>query len=160
MRIGQVPRHEHQIGAHFLQQRTHQGHVFGSDWALAHLAGSVERQVEEPCGAVRQAHRFDRRDRLRLADHSLQVLDHGQVDCPRRLALEARLHRVPHAPHRRAVDAQRIGRPIDEVEVALHVVVEHGDIAAGHVGHHDRVLVLPQFAQDAAHRDHVVVRMR
>ena len=41
--------------------------------------------------------------------------------------------------------------------MAAHVVVEHGHVAAGHVGDGDLVLVLHQFVQDATHRDHVVV---
>ena len=64
-------------------------------------------------------------------------------------AAVARLRPVPAAPSR-----------AEEVEIAPHVVVEHGDVAARHVGDDDLVLVLDELAQDAAHRDHVVVRVR
>ena len=47
-----------------------------------------------------------------------------------------------------------------QVGHAAGVVIEHGDVAAGHVGHVDFVLVLDQPDQRAPHADHVVVRMR
>ncbi len=43
---------------------------------------------------------------------------------------------------------------------SLGVVVEHGDVAAGHVGHVHLVPVFDQPDERAAHADHVVVRVR
>ena len=43
--------------------------------------------------------------------------------------------------------------------MAADVVVEHRDVAAGHVGDGDLVPVLDQLVEDPAHRDHVVVGM-
>src|SRR5439155_1608013 len=68
--------------------------------------------------------------------------------------------RFAHAPGGRAVEPQRLRRPLHEVEVAHHVVIENRDVPARHVGDDGRVLVLPQLAHDPAHRDDVVVGMR
>ena len=48
----------------------------------------------------------------------------------------------------------------DRLDVAADVVVEHRDVAARHVRDEYLVLVLDQLAEDAAHRDDVVVRVR
>ena len=67
--------------------------------------------------------------------------------------------RAPSASTASALDdAARRAEPPQEVHVAAHVVVEHRDVAAGHVGDGDLVPVLDQLAEDPAHRDHVVVR--
>ena len=47
VRIGEVAGDEDQVGADLLEQRAHDGHVGGADRVLPHLAGLVERQVEE-----------------------------------------------------------------------------------------------------------------
>ena len=87
-------------------------------------------------------------------------MDQREVHVAGRLALEARFDCFAHAPGGRAVEPQRLRRPLHEVEVAHHVVIENRDVPARHVGDDGRVLVLPQLAHDPAHRDDVVVGMR
>ncbi len=49
------------------------------------------------------------------------------------------------------------GRAAQEVEIAADLVVEDGDVPRRLIGDQDVILVLVQFRQDAAGRDHVVV---
>ena len=48
----------------------------------------------------------------------------------------------------------------DEIGETPGVVIEHGDVAAGHVGDVHLVALLDQADERAAHADHVVVRVR
>ena len=78
---------------------------------------------------------------------------------PGRFAASEASTRRPSASTAGRLDVLLGREPPEEVEVAADVVVEHRHVAAGHVGDGDLVLVLDQLAQDAAHRDHVVVGM-
>lgn len=40
------------------------------------------------------------------------------------------------------------------------VVIKHGDITAGHIGHMHAVAIFHQTNQGAAHTDHIIVRVR
>ena len=47
-----------------------------------------------------------------------------------------------------------------KIHVSAHVVIEHRNVAARHVRHADVIVVLYKFAQNATHRNHIVVGMR
>ena len=133
-----------------------------ADRILAHLAGLIERQIEEARRAARQANGLDAAHRLGFANDALDVLD--LRECRLRPGASGRATRCAFVGELRRpgrASMQSFGRePLEEVDVAAHVVIEHGDVAARHVRDDDVVVVLRQLAENAAHRDHVVVRMR
>ena len=59
-----------------------------------------------------------------------------------------------------AADAAILVDAAQKIDVLPHLVIEHRDVAGGHVGDDDVVVVLVELAEDAAHRDDVVVGMR
>ena len=60
---------------------------------------------------------------------------------------------------RRGPEVDHARRAPQEVQIASDLVVEDGDVARGLVGDRHPVAVLDQFPEQAAHRDHVVVRV-
>ena len=159
VRIREVSRHEHEIGPGLHEEVAHDGHVPLADRTLPHLAGLVKRQVQEPRRITGQPDGLKRRDRFGLANGPLEVLDERGVYLSRRLPRQARLHVPVHRGGPRFIQAQAPRAALDEIEVTPHVVIEHGNVAARHVGDRDGVPVLGELPQDPAHRDHVVVRM-
>ncbi len=138
VRIGEVAGDEQQVGLFRGDQIAHDRHVVRPDRRLPHRAGPIERQVEEPGVVAAQAERLDAADRLGLADDPLQLLHVGAVHLTGRLGGEKR-----PGPGRRArsTDSVRLERarrrqPLQHIDVAEHVMIEHGDVAAGHVRHH------------------------
>ncbi len=160
VRIGEIARDEDEIGLRLFDQTLHDRDVLVTQRPLAHLAGPVERQVEEPRGTRRDPHGRQRRNRLRFANELLEILDDRDVDVAGRLLLHPCTDRAAGALERGRVQSERCGGALDEVEMAGHVVIEHRDVPARHVRDDDLVFVFPQLAQNAAHRDDVVVGMR
>ena len=130
-----------------------------ADRVLPHLARLVERQVEEPRRALLEPQRpmpatasASRMIRLMSCTSSMST-------SPGRLPPGIARPGSSSSVDRALRDAALAGHAGQEVEVAPDVVVEDRDVAAGHVRDGDRVPVLDQLAEDAAHRDHVVVGM-
>ena len=159
VRIGEIARDEDEIGLRLFDQTLHDRDVVVTQRPLAHLAGPVKRQVEEPRGTRRDPHCRQRRNRFRFANELLEILDDRNVDVAGRLLLHAGTHGAAGSLERGRVQPERCGGALDEVEMAGHVVIEYRDVPARHVRHDDLVFVFPQLAQNAAHRDDVVIRM-
>jgi hypothetical protein len=84
----------------------------------------------------------------------------GDIHLARLLGVEERVHGARQRAHRAtAADAFAI-QAFEEVHVTAHVMIEHGDVAAGHVRHRHLVFILHKLAEDATHRNHVVVGVR
>ena len=160
MRIAQVTGDEDYLGMKLLEQFTDDPDVVGPDRILAHLAGLVERQVQEPCVVGRESHDFNAADRFRLADDALDVLHFSAVHVTGLLARQERGDALCVFLRVTALDMLVALESRDEVRVASHVVIEDRDVAARHVRHQHRILVFDQLPQHAAHRDHVVIGMR
>ena len=100
---------------------------------------------------VVQAERAHRRARLAAADGRLEVEQLARLRLARDLGVHQGLDRVVavgHAQHRRGV------------EVLQHHVVVDGHVAGSLVGHVHIVPLRDQADEGAAHRDHVVIRVR
>ena len=158
VRIGEIAGDEDEVGLKLLEQLADDLDVGRTDRILAHLSGLVERQVEEAGRAARQADRLDAAHRFGFADDALDVLYFRNVDFAgglRSRRCEPRGERVDlvgvTVPRRRA---------LEEIDIATDVMVEDRDVAARHVRHDDVVVVLDELAENAAHRDDVVVGVR
>ena len=159
MRVGEVAGHEDELGPDLLQQRAHHRHVRRTDRILPHLAGLVERKVEKPGRPLVESECADSRHRLRLADDPLEVLHLRDVHVARVFSGEEVIQPAAQLGDALLVEPALPRQAADEVGVPAHVVVEHREVAAGHVGDGDRVPVEGQLGEDPAHRDHVVVGM-
>ena len=158
--IGQVAGDEDEVGRHLFEQRPHDGDVRGADRRLLDRPGLVERQVEETRGAIVEPEGPDSRHRFSFPDQPLDLLHLGEVHLARLFPRQKLVHPPRQVAHRRLRQVPLRRQPPREVEVAAHVVIEHGEAPAGHVGHGDLVVVFHQLPEDPAHRDHVVVGMR
>jgi hypothetical protein len=160
VRVGEIARHEHQVRIHLAQEVGDDLHIRRPDRILAHLAGLIEREIQKPRRSGLETQREDTGHRLGLPDDPLEVLDLRNVHLARG-CFAARKSSTRRSRSARDWPSTRpLGRePADEVGVAPDIVVEHGQVSAGHVGHGDGVPVLGQLGEDPAHRDHVVVGM-
>jgi hypothetical protein len=84
----------------------------------------------------------------------------GDVHLPRALGVQERSISPISSRSRLGLHLEVAGEAAQEVEVAPHLVVEDGDVPRGLVRDDDVVPVLVQLVEDAAHGDHVVVRVR
>ncbi len=161
MRIGQVASHVELRGLHALDKLANDPHVFVGDRFLGDGAGAIERQVEE----VQVFFLAARHDRAGLgfapANQSLDRQHVLAVGLARFFVSQGLRHAVLRAPATScSVDAEHAVEFGDHVGDAAGVVIEDGDVAAGHVGDVDFVAIFDQANQRAAHADHVVVGMR
>ena len=160
MWIGKVAGDKNDFRLQFAQQIGDDAHVGGTDRILAHLACLIKRQVEKARVAARESHDFNAAYRFRLADDAFDVLHFGNVDLSSVFRLEKLVDELRELAYCAAVADALLIETFEEVHVSPHIVIEDGDISTRHVRDGDRVLVLDKLAQDAAHRDDIVVRVR
>ena len=158
--IGQVTGHEHNVGCQLAKQLRDNRDVGGTNRILAHLPRLVERQIQEPCVSSMQAHHLEPTHGLGLADKTFDILHQWNIHRARALGIEERAHRPGQLARRRAFPDMLVIESFQKVDVAADVVIEHGDVPARHVGDGDVVRILDELAENATHRDHVVVGMR
>src|SRR2546422_9628143 len=97
VRVGEIAGDEYHIRPHLVEQTLHDRDVLVAEWAFPHLAGLIERKVEKPRGTRRDADRPERRNRLRLANETLQILHHLEVRSEeRRVGKECRSRWSPY----------------------------------------------------------------
>ena len=127
---------------------------------LPHAARLVKRHVQEvqlPLGHVARPRGGPR---LAAANHALDALHLGAVDLPGALLLHELLDVRLELRRLRRVDVELLVELGDEIHEADRIVVEHRDVAGRLVGDVHLVPLVDQPDERAAHRDHVVVRMR
>ena len=160
VRIGEIAGDKNDFRLQLAQQICDNAHIGGTDWILAHLACLIERQIEKARVAARESHDFNAAHRFRLADDAFDVLHFGNVDLTRMFGLEELVDELRKLAHRAAAADALLIQTFEKVHISPHIVIEDGDVATGHVRNGHRILVLDKLAQDAAHRDHVIIGMR
>ena len=88
-----------------------------------------------------QANRLDAAHRFGFADDALDVLNLRDVHLAWFLLREEGAHFGREIPHLFAADVAVVRQPFEKLDVALHVMVEDGDIPARHIRDGDLVLV-------------------
>ena len=160
VRIGQITRNENQRGPVLLEKLESDANVLGSDWILPDLSCLIERQVKEARLVAIHSERLDTGDGLRFANSALDILYFLDVDLSRHLCLEERFDSVDELAGFRVALREVAVEPAKEVDIAADLVIEDRNVAGRLVRHDDVVVVLVQLVEDAAHGDHVVVRVR
>src|SRR4029077_2271288 len=97
--------------------------------------------------------------RFGFPDDALDILHLGDVDLPGTLTLEEGIHGRGERVDLWLIDKPIAGSSYEEIDVPTNVVIKNGDVAARLVCNRNLVLVFDELAQDAAHRDDVVIRM-
>ena len=161
VRIGQVAGDVDLLRVEPLDQLADDPHVFLADRLLGDRAGAIERQIEKVQILFLAAGHDGAGLGFAPADQRLDRQHLGRVGLARRSCAAAT--GPPSASISCDLSVSMPNMPVvfgHQVGHAAGVVVEHGDVAAGHVGHVNFVLVFDQPDQRAAHADHVVVGMR
>ena len=109
---------------------------------------------------ARQPHHFDTADGFRLADDALDILDFGDIHLTGMLRLEEPVHRVGQRADGGTLADPFLIEAHQEIHVSADIVIEHRDVAAGHVRNRHVVLVLHELPENATHRNHIVVGVR
>ena len=141
VRVGQIAGHVDLLRLHALDQLANDPHVFVADRLLGDRAGAIERQIEKVqmllaaaahdragLGLAPANQRLDRQHRRRCRARPAPCAPATWLTCA-----STSCERSMSMPNRRLNSATRSA-------IALRVVIEHGDVAAGHVGHVDFVL--------------------
>ena len=160
VRVGQFAGHVNLSRLQTLEQGDDVGDVLRMDRRLGDGAGAVETQVHELELLRRNAAGQRRGPGLRLADQLLDLEQIFRVRLARLLGAQEVLHPLLDALGVLLVDVEEPVELDDEIGEAPGVVIEDGDVAAGHVGDVDLVALLDQADERAAHADDVVVGMR
>jgi hypothetical protein len=160
VRIRQVTGHKDEVRLHLLEQRANDRDVCRTDRVFSDLTSLIKREIEKPCRRAGKSHGFDTGHGFRFANDALDVLNLRDVDLSRMLSVEPLVRFFRERIYLRPIDAPFRRESLEKIQVATNVVVEHSDVAARHVRDRDVVVVLRHLAQNAAHRDDVVVRMR
>ena len=162
VRIGEIAGRVDLVRLNLPQQLDDHRDVFLAERLLLHAARFVERHVQEVQPLVGDAAASAGRPGFAAADHAFDRLHFGAVDLARLLVAAGTLRRAPRAlrPSLAAIRRKCVLNSRDEIGEADRVVVEHGDVAGRLVGHVHLVPMIDQPDERAAHRNHVVVRMR
>ncbi len=149
--VGQLAGHVNLGRAETLQERDDVGDVLRVDRRLGNAASSVEAQVHELQLLRLDAARQRPGPRLRLADQRLDFEHVLGVRLAGLLGAQELLHALLEPLGGvLLVDAEQVAELGDEIGVAPGVVVEDGDVAAGHVGDVDAVPLAHQADDRAA----------
>src|SRR5688500_6516434 len=160
MRVREVSGDEDQLGPNLLEQVAYDGDVGGPDGILAHLPRLVKGQVQEARRRRGEAQRLDAADGFCLTNNALDVLHLGDVDIAGPLRRQEVVHALRELRDFRVANLAVVLQTDHEIDIAAHVVVEDGDVPAGHVRNDELVLVLHQLPENTAHRDDVIIRVR
>src|SRR5262245_303685 len=160
VRVGQLAGNVDLRGLEALQEADNVLNVLRMDRRFGDGAGAIKAQVHEFELLGRDAARKGAGAGLGLADQLLDVEQVVDVGLAGFLALEEMLHAFLDAVGPLLVDAEQLIERADVVGEAPGIVIEDGDVAAGHVGDVHLVPLLDQANDCPPHADDVVVRMR
>ncbi len=160
VRVGEVTRGVHLVRADLVEQVDDQLHVPWSQQLLPRAPRLVEGHVEKAKTLRRHPAEAAGGPRFAAPDQCLDLPHLGAVDLSRPLLLEEALNVALERHGSLVIDPEATIELRCEVGEADRVFVEHGDFAGGLVRHVHLVALLHEPDQRAAHRDHVVVRVR
>ena len=160
MGIGQVGSHIDLMGLDLGKEFLNRRHIALRHRQLLNLTTLIERQIEEVDMLAIDTIILTSQTSLTTTDESLQTQNLFVIKIALFLVLDKCLHYlIAVLDHLVAAIGKNGVETIDEVHEAAHLLITHGNIARGLIGHMHIVMLLHQSADGTTHGDDVIIGM-